>query len=470
MPTSAQRAQPALAFIPPQLSPWVLKSAQLLLPSWLRWRTPLAEVSASGLDTLAVAYQQFQTGQVRLILAFRHPSVNDPFCLAYLCWQLLPQAARSLNISLKSPTHAHFIYDRGIPLWAGSLVGWLYSRLGGTPIQRGKLDLPGLRSARQLLTDGAYPLAAAPEGATNGHNEIISPLEPGIAQLGFWAVEDLQKAQRCEQVLIVPIGIQYFYLQAPWAEIEALLTNLEKDCGLGPDPQHCLEESQLYQRLYRLGDVILVEMETFYRRFYHQNLPDQATLEKNLTENLVTVQNQQNRLLSLRLQNLLQVALTVAEQYFKLIPKGPLPDRCRRLEQAGWDYIYREELKDSQTLPPLQQGLADIVAEEANLRLWHMRLVETFVAVTGYYVKEKPSVERFADTLLLLWDVVARIKGNNSFFRPALGKQRAQLTLAQPISVTDRFPAYQQNRRQAVATLTQDLEAALNPECLTDLV
>ena len=407
------------------------------------------------------AYQQFQAGQVRLILAFRHPSVNDPFCLGHLCWQLLPQAARSLNIPLKAPTHAHFIYDRGIPLWAGSFVGWLYSRLGGTPIQRGKLDLPGLRSARQLLTDGAYPLAAAPEGATNGHNEIISPLEPGIAQLGFWAVEDLQKAQRSEQVLILPVGIQYFYLNAPWPKIEALLTSLEKDCGLIPDSKHSLEQDQLYQRLYRLGDVILGEMETFYRRFYHQDLPDQAALEKSLTENLASVQNQENQLLGLRLQNLLQVALKVAEQYFKLTPKGSLPDRCRRLEQAGWDYIYRTELKDGQTLPPMQQGLADVVAEEANLRLWHMRLVETFVAVTGYYVKEKPTVERFADTLLLLWDVVARIKGNDNFFRPALGKQRAQLTIAEPISVTDRFPAYQENRRQAVAALTQDLETAL---------
>ncbi|BFM38309.1 1-acyl-sn-glycerol-3-phosphate acyltransferase [Synechocystis sp. LKSZ1] len=455
-------AQPALAFIPPQLSPWVLKSTQLLLPWWLRWRTPLVEIIGTNLETLVTAYQRFQSGQVRLILAFRHPSVNDPFCLGYLCWQLLPQAARDLKISLKSPTHAHFIYDRGIPLWAGSLVGWLYSRLGGTPIQRGKLDLPGLRSARQLLTDGAHPLAAAPEGATNGHNEIISPLEPGIAQLGFWAVEDLHKAQRSEQVLIIPVGIQYFYLKAPWPEIEALLSNLEKDCGLIPDPSHSLDEGQLYQRLYRLGDVILGEMETFYRRFYHQELPDRATLEKNLAENLVTVQNQENQLLGLRLQNLLQVALKVAEQYFKLTPKGSLPDRCRRLEQAGWDYIYREELKNGQTLPAMQQGLADIVAEEANLRLWHMRLVETFVAVTGYYVKEKPTVERFADTLLLLWDVVARIKGNNSFFRPALGKQRAQLTIAKPISVTERFPAYQENRRQAVAALTQDLEATLS--------
>ena len=40
-----------------------------------------------------------------------------------------------------------------------------------------------------------------------------------------------------------------------------------------------------------------------------------------------------------------------------------------------------------------------------------MRLVENFVSVTGRYVAEKPSVERFADTVLLLWKMVARLKG-----------------------------------------------------------
>jgi len=42
----------------------------------------------------------------------------------------------------------------------------------------------------------------------------------------------------------------------------------------------------------------------------------------------------------------------------------------------------------------------------------HMRLVESFVAVTGTYVLEKPTVERFAETTLLMFDMLARIKGD----------------------------------------------------------
>ncbi|MEB3250495.1 MAG: 1-acyl-sn-glycerol-3-phosphate acyltransferase [Merismopediaceae bacterium] len=458
------RAQPPLAFIPPQLNPWVLRACQTLLPLWLQWRSPLTEITAQHLERLVSAYEEFQAGKIRLLLAFRHPSVNDPYCMGYLFWRLLPQALPAQKLTFPSPIHSHFMYDRGIPLWAGSAVGWLYSRLGGTSIQRGKLDIPGLRSARDLLLNSRYPLAAAPEGATNGHNEIISPLEPGIAQLGFWTVEDLRKAQRDEEVIILPVGIQYFYLTPPWENIAQLLQNLEQDLGIpasSPADPDRPQEEKLYQRLFHAGEVLLEMMENFYREFYHQALPAIEDLQASLSENLATVQDTPNDLFALRLQNLLNVALGVAEQYFNLPPKGNLSDRCRRLEQAGWDYIYREELKTENHLSNVKRGLADRVAEEANLRMWHMRLVETFVAVTGHYVKEKPSVERFADTLLLLWDVVTRIKGGNAFFRPALGQQRVQITLGEPLSVTARAADYQNNRRQAVAHLTQELQNRL---------
>ena len=162
-----------------------------------------------------------------------------------------------------------------------------------------------------------------------------------------------------------------------------------------------------------------------------------------------------------RLTALLDVALQVAEEYFYLKPKGSLIDRCRRLEQAGWDYIYREDIKDIAALCPLERGLADRLAEEASLRMWHMRLVESFVSVTGRYVQEKLTAERLAETTLLLWDVLTRIKGGNPFGRPSLGKQQVQMTVGEPISVGDRWQGYQTSRRLAVAELTQDLQSAL---------
>ncbi len=462
-------AQPPLEFIPPAFDPIVLRATQLLLPTWVRFKTDLARVEATNVETLVKLYDQFQHGKVRLLLAFRHPSVDDPFCLASLIWQILPKAARQQGVSLKSPVHAHFIYDRGIPLWAGSYVGWLYSRLGGTPIMRGKLDRAGLRSVRDLLANGKLPLAAAPEGATNGHGEIVSPLEPGVAQMGFWCVEDLVKAGRTEQVLIVPIGIQYRFITPPWEAIDRLLSEMEQACGLSPKPQASasLEEAEkaYYDRLLRLGEHLLSLMESFYTRFYNQTLTpaSNSPVTSNITESNAAP-SAENRDFAVRLQVLLDAALKVAEQYFNVPSKGTVTDRCRRLEQAGWDRIYREDLKQIESLSSIERGLADRIAEESDLRMWHMRLVESFVAVTGRYVREKPTVERFAETTLLMWDVVARIKGGNPFQRPRLGKRSAHVTIGTPLSVSDRWETYQTDRRsakQSVTDLTQELQSTL---------
>ncbi|CBN59408.1 MULTISPECIES: hypothetical protein [Kamptonema] len=465
MPNSTHVQRP-LEFIPPDFNPLVLWGCQQLLPWWLKVRTPISQIEAENVKTLAHLFEQFQDSKVRFLVAFRHPNTDDPFCLAQLFWKILPQVARKEGITLKYPLHSHFIYDRGIPLWAGDTVGWLYSRLGGTPIIRGKIDRVGLRSARELFANSRFPIAAAPEGATNGHNEIVSPLEPGIAQMGFWCVEDLYKAGRTEQVFIVPVGIQYRYAEAPWEPLQKLLTQLEIDCGLPTIERVNVGElndsnqNSLYPRLIRLGGHLLVMMEEFYTRFYHQTLPKNTP---DLTSFPIpeAMADSANEVLMQRLFNLLNISLQVAEQYFNIKPKGSLIDRCRRLEQAGWDYIYREDIKDVAALSRLERGLADRIAEEANLRMWHMRLVESFVAVTGKYVQENPTAERFAETTLLLWDVVTRIKGGSPFSRPQLGKQRVKMTVGQPISVSDRWDSYQASRRLAVAELTQDLQVAL---------
>ena len=462
------RVQPSLEFIPPALNPLVLRVTQLLLPAMLRSQTAITHIQADNAEVLADLYRSFEAGKTRFIMAFRHPSPDDPFCMAYLLYRLVPRVARQQQILIPHPIHAHFLYDRGIPLWAGARVGWLFSNLGGVPIHRGKVDRTGLRTARNLLVNGSFPMAVAPEGATNGHSEIVSPLEPGIAQLGFWGVEDLLKAGRSEQVVIVPIGIRYCYVQSTWKPLEKLLNELEADSGLKQGGKRgkmtSTDEASLYQRLYQLGEHLLSLMEEFYTRFYHQILPYHPTspISAGNTSGLKLPNSERD--FTARLQALADAALKVAEQYFHLQPQGSTIERCRRLEQAGWDWIYREDIKQVEALSPVERGLADRIAEEASLRMWHMRLVENFVAVTGKYVLEKPTVERFAETTLLMWETIARIKGSSTVRRPRLGKQSVQMTVGEPISVSDRWQTYQASRRnakQAVTDLTRDLQIAL---------
>lgn len=450
------RAQPPLDFIPARFNPWVRYLLKGVVPSWVRWQTDLGRIRVRNSEVLAQQYGEFQAGKARFLMAFRHPAPEDAYCLAHLLWQSVPHAGRQLDLSLQ-PVHSHFIYDRGIPLWAGSWVSWLCSRLGGVSIQRGKLDLVALKAARQLLLNGQFPLAAAPEGGNNGHNEIVSPLEPGVPQLAFWCVEDLHKAERSEPVYIVPIGIQYHYIDPPWDAISQLLSHLEERSGISGDVELLLtpqlpnvEVATLYGRLYRLAGHLLTLMEEHYHRVYGL---EQFSMDD--------ISGDANAQLAGRLKHLLNGALAVAESYFELRPKGSVIDRCRRLEQAGWERIFREDLRDETTLSSVERGLADRVAEEADLRMWHMRLVESFVAVTGRYVLEKPTADRFAETVLLLADMVARIEGENPLPRPSLGKREALVTVGTPINVSERWGDYKSSRRKTVSALTKDLQGAL---------
>lgn len=463
-----QHAQSRLEFIPQRFNPVVLRLAQWLLPILLRFRlrpwlpAGISRIQVKNAEILAELYQQFQAGKVRFLMAFRHPEVDDPLCMLYLLSRAVPRVARQQGISLQYPIHSHFIYERGMLLWAGDWLGWFFSNLGGTPIRRGKrLDKLGIQNARNLFANAKMPIAVAPEGATNGHSGIVSPLEPGVAQFGFWCVEDLHKASRSEEVLIVPIALQYSYVKPPWAKLDWLLSKLEADCGL---PVKTIGRSETanpeeihYPRLLRLAEHLLTEMEGFYQRFYHQHL---AAIDHELE-----ARGNANEILMARLHRLQDTALKVAEQYFKLQPQGNFIDRCRRLEEAGWSYIYREDVSDINALPPFQRGLADWVAAEAELRMRHMRLVETFVAVTGTYVKEKPTPERFAETALLIFDMMARTRNNTKLpGRPRLGWRQALITVGQPISVTERWAKSQSDRRAVrvgVTELTKELHQAL---------
>ena len=140
MVNSIAQIQPSLEFIPPAFNSPVFHFSKLILPWYLNHQERITDIQTQNIEKLAQLYQEFNTGKTRFLLAFRHPSTTDPLCLSYLLWYVLPQVAKKQRIKLKSPTHAHFMYDRGIPLWAGSVIGWLFPKLGATSIQRGKLD------------------------------------------------------------------------------------------------------------------------------------------------------------------------------------------------------------------------------------------------------------------------------------------------------------------------------------------
>ncbi|MCG6138213.1 MAG: 1-acyl-sn-glycerol-3-phosphate acyltransferase [Nostoc sp. LLA-1] len=464
MPKSIRSTQPPLKFLPPHFNPVILQIFRWLLPVVLRFRTRpwlpagIVQIDAQNVETLVKLYQQFQAGKIRFLIAFRHPEVEDPLCMQYLLAYIVPKVARQQGIKLQEPIHSHFLYDRGMTIWAGNWLGWLFSRFGGVPIRRGRrLDRQAIQTARDLFANAEMPIAVAPEGGNNGHSDVVSPLEPGVSQLGFWCAEDLHKAGRSEEVLIVPVGIQYRYVEPPWSKLDGLLSKLEADSGLQAIDEGAIarSEQRYHQRICRLGEYLITEMEEFYRRFYHQDIP--KTIDTDESANA-------NEVLIARLHRLMDKALQVTEQYFGIQGQGNFIDRCRRLEEASWNYIYRDDIQDINALPPFKRGLADWVAQEADLRIRHMRIVESFVAVTANSLQEQPTVDKYAETALLMFDMLSRIQDTTLPGRPRLGLRKACIIIGEPISATERWKNSQGDRhasRQATSNLTKDLQIAL---------
>lgn len=434
MTITLDRLQATFPPLPPAFDVRVLRMIQVLAPYFVHWQSRINRVEEHNIERLVAAQHQFDLGKVRCIYAFRHPTTDDHFSLLHLFSRSMPCKARQMGIKLHRPIHAFFVYDRGIPLWAGGITNWLFPRLGGIPVYRGKADRQGMKSIRDHIVSGSFPLAIAPEGGTNGQSERVGELEPGAVQLGFWAAEDLQKANRPEQVLIVPIGIQYEYTSQSWARIDQLLLGIERDCGISkpkPTPR------DRYQRLYDLGIFLVQWVAVHYQKYYPQ-YAQSCDPHASLAEQLETV---------------IETILRTAEANFRIVGKGSYVDRCRRLEQAVWDQVFRVE--DWQKLTVLERCFGDQLAREANNSLWHMRIAESILHITGTYVQEHPSPSRFAEMLLLLWRAMSRLKLIPYGKTPYLGDRKLILSGGEPINISAHLSQYQTNRQTAKETMAE---------------
>ena len=451
MAVDLTRVQPSLKVYPPKVNQVILKILRLLTPLWLRWQCGIKQIETHNIDRLVHATKKFQDGKSRYMLAFRHPTTDDPFGMLYLLAHALPEQAKVMGIKFDKHPHSGFVYDRGISLWAGAYIDWLFPALGGISTFRSKLDRAALNLMRKQITHGEDPLSMAPEGGTNGKSEIVAELEPGIAQIGFWAAEDLLKEGRTEEMLIIPVGIQYEYSSDAWGKIDQAIATIEKECGLSKGE---ITKDNRYQRLYDLGDYLVQWVGNYYNTFYGNYAP--------------TNPSKTDDDLGKRLHDLTDHILSVAEMSFGIKPKGTAIDRCRRLEQTGWDRIFRNDIKDLTQLSEVERGFADQLALEATYGNWHMRIAESLIGVTSDYVRQHPSPSRYIEVLKLMWSVLERVtdRSANSVFKetPNFGDRKLTISVAEPISVSDHLAEYQSSRaasKECTRKLTEEIHTSM---------
>jgi hypothetical protein len=439
-----QGARPGLGFLPPARRPWLLALAPLGAWLYVRFGNRVRREELFGTERLVEAYREMQEGAARVIVAFRHPGVEDGTVVFRLMCGIVAREARRLGVKLRRRPRGYFLFGRDVPEWAGRFLNWMLPLLGAIPVFPGRFESQSIATLRRYLTDMPHPIALAPEGQVTYHNDRVAALEPGTAQLAFWCLEDLKSQSRSEDVVIVPVCTSYHYEPRSMKGLLKLMDGAEKQCGIAPlgaDP------SRLHERVARLLRRLIDIAEDFYTRYHGATFVGRESEESPAR-------------LQERMRAVCEAALAAAEAFFGLRSRGDFVQRVFRTRQAGLQWMFREDIPDLAALSPVERALADRKAVESWWINRHVELVDLLEYLRTDYLHPDSPFDRFVEYVTNLVDLANRLSGGNISGRKNPFPRTARIIVNEPLRVGKLWPRYAENRRQAVAALTAEVLAS----------
>ncbi|MFO7782972.1 MAG: hypothetical protein R6W94_15250 [Spirochaetia bacterium] len=423
-------AQGGLAFLAPRFSPTVHTFLSAVSPVYLRLGEGISAVRTERAETLVSELEEFFAGRSRLIIAFRHPSVSDAPLLAYLFSRRLPRIARRLGRRLPRRSHVHFLYGRGVPVWAGAALAWILPRIAAIPVYNRRHDSRGMTAVRQAALDGRFPLALAPEGQVSYHNKAFGDLEAGTGRIALWCRDDLRAAGRREEVRILPLSIEYRYPGEGRAALSGILREIAERTGIEVDVDTADDGSRVYELLLDLTGRLLSHIESAYDVTFGVPAPGPGDTSTAAAGPVVGSPAALRR----RIVALCDHVLRVGENVHGLASDGSLLDRVFRLRDAGWRRMFRDDLE---ALSALERFLADAAAEEAKITTRHMELVDVLEYLDPAYISPEGPFERLAEYAVNLQDVVNRLLGGTIAGRMRIKGREAVVCAGTPVSVDE---------------------------------
>lgn len=389
-------------FRPPKESKLIIAfSKRFLLPIFMKlvMKLECIEVSDEDLKRLKAIEGH------RAILAPNHPTSLDPVIMFHLSTLL----------------GEDFNYLASWESFYPAFKGWWLQRAGCYSIVRGTADRESFRATRRLLVEGQRKLVIFPEGEASGQNDIVMPFQQGIAQFGFWALEDLKKRGALPPLFLVPIAIKYVYIRDMCHEIDRALHRLERKLKLQPQ-----RNTTLYDRLRRVGIAVIEGAEKAYG-----------------------VRPQRDASLNDRIQTMKEmfVQRVASALGVTLRPDQPLIERIRELFNAIDRIVYREPTGSDyeRMLHRSRQQLAQSLYDD----LWRAL---RFVGIYDGYVRETLSQERFLEVIgRLEWAVFGKETWR--------GPRKVLVRIGEPINLTEYWNRYKEAKRTTLAEVTAHLEA-----------
>jgi 1-acyl-sn-glycerol-3-phosphate acyltransferase len=433
------KAKGGLRFIEPRFIPWVYALMRLACPTYLRFVEGISDVETAGIEHLIGGFRQFYGKKARVLVVFRHVSLHDAPVMVYLFSRCLPAAARRAGEKLGGRGHTHFLYGRGVLNWAGGGAAFLFPRIAGIPVMNRKNDAQSMRTIRRYLSDGTFPICLAPEGQVTYHNHRLGPIEGGTARLAAWCLEDLERQERNEEILILPVACHYLYRDNPERLFARIIEWIVESAGL-PTPK----SGSRCEKLIELTEGLIVKMETFYARFF--------TIEKA---------ERKSASLRQRIERVCRAALRVPETFMKIRPEPDLLSRVLTVRQRGWDYLFRSDLPEEGQISPMDRVLMDRIADEVYLHLRHNELVDVLEYVQPEYISPESSLNRLIEYALTLNDLVNRLMGGDISCRFSPPRKTVRIEIGEPIKVRELYPLIPGRRRQRAEGLMKVIVSRL---------
>jgi 1-acyl-sn-glycerol-3-phosphate acyltransferase len=390
-------------FVPPRHHPILTRVCDWLLPTIAHTVAHIRDVRVPEEDLARL--EELRAN--RAILSPNHPTGNDPLVLMWLSRLIRHRfnylAAREV---LDGPK------------------GWLLNQVGAYSVIRGIADRESLRYTRRLLAEMDRTVVIFPEGEIYEHNDTLLAFQSGVAQIGFWALDDVQKLGKPPLMPIVPVAFKYRCCDSPRAAIENSLRGLEDALNLPPLPK-----APAYARLRRAGERILAAVE--------RDLDITAPEGASLRERIQAYREKLIRRVARAIDAKVDLNASPAEQLHGLYHDlrswvGELPE-----DHSAYDEVlYRRRIAIAAPL------------------FFDLQRLQSFIALSGEYVAQNPTAERFLEVLgRLESEVFGEVR--HRVVREAV------VRIAPPIRLEDRYDAYRKEKRQVVADVTREMEASI---------
>jgi 1-acyl-sn-glycerol-3-phosphate acyltransferase len=385
-------------FYPPKPSPPVIRLAYFALPFVLRYLCGVCRVVISNSDLERVD----QATKQSCIITPNHPSRVEPM--------IVTELARRLHRTF------YFVSAReNFEQFGGRIL----QKVGAYSIARGLPDRPSLTVTRSLLSEQDQQVVLFPEGEVYHHNDLMLPLNPGVAQIGFWALADKAKLGKPLHLPVLPIAVKYRFLGDAVGYTEKRIRRLERAVGIEKS------RGDWSFRVFAIGDRIVKTLEKRYKLPHDGEVPERIE----------------------------RLKLTIIHRGFAALglerkESASLPELMRALFNA------LREQKSEEAVSEYDQKIATQRRRQVESVLDDLNRIADSILTSGHYVSDHPTYERLGDLLGRMED--------EAFGKHSRYPQREALVrVGEPVPLEEFYENYAKDKRGAVAAATTEIAARI---------